>query len=100
MSLPPVDSIDLVLKTPEPEKGRRVGTTSERRQGRSGYDRRKRAASGVAPDDADAIADPENEAVSPATESDDATSTPVEAYGPAADLRRDEVEHHSIDYRA
>jgi len=99
MPLPPVDSVDPVIRTPEPEKGRdrvrRPGNRPEHQErGRQDGSR-----------DSTEL---ESDEVPPETKQDSGLAVPAEdadsdshpqAYGPAADLRKDDQEHH-IDYRA
>jgi hypothetical protein len=102
MGLPPVDSVDAVLKTPEPEKGRdRVRKPGRRAGGRQtpGRDREQPAPSAQpAPDDHSETLQPEADQAQRDLDDDAGQQSP--AYGPSADLREEEPQHHSIDYRA
>ena len=102
MGLPPVDSVDAVLRTPEPEKSRdRVRKPGRRAGGRQrpGRDHEQPPPNAQpVPDDHSQTLQPEANQAQRDGEDDAGRQSP--AYGPSADLRDKEPQHHSIDYRA
>lgn len=97
MGLPPVDHVEIVPHTPEPEKNReRVGRPGERSRPRQGGDQRRAPRPRPTfPDLADA--EPVESVIAP----EEAPAAPhCQAYGPAAELQRDDAEHHYLDARA
>ena len=97
MTLPPVDSVDVVLKTPEPEKGR---DRSRKPGGRRGRSRDRQAPEPQSSGENGSEAPPLEEQLAPTDADEEAEAQHPRAYGPAADLHEEEPERHSIDYRA
>jgi len=100
--LPPVDSVDVVVKTPEPDKGRervrRPGDRGHEHQHRSRHRDQRRPAEELEKNDSES-ANSVDSAAAPVNDDEDTSSREPRAYGPDADPRRDDQEHH-IDYRA
>lgn len=100
MPLPPVDSVDVVLKTPEAEKGRdRVRKPGERGRRHGQRDQERPYPEAPRPDDTASSLEPAAQSAA-ADDHDQPDPPPGQAYGPAADVRDEEPERHSIDYRA
>jgi len=115
MSLPRVDAVDVVIKTPEPDKGRdRVRKPGERRRGAQERGRHRdpvQPEEQLAENDANSAAAPPDSpgglgvgSPDPAIRgfdeaAPDAADQEPRPYSPAADTGEEEPAHH-IDYRA
>ena len=102
MPLPPVESVEVVIKTPESDKGRdRVRRPGDRQRAPDQRRRRptRRGSSKQPEEEADTSMPQGGQPTEGGDDAENATAHPPRAYGPDADLHEDQQEHH-IDYRA